>query len=363
MKYKLILKKLLSLNSTEQNKILNYILQLLYPKYFANNHKCPYCNNSHINKNGKNKNTQRYLCKQCHKSFIMRTNTPVYYSKKQHLLLISFLECLVNQFSIRKTAKLLNISNTTSFVWRHKILNYINTCDSSCILTGTIQCKSLFFNENKKGNHNKIKYVNKRNNFSELLIPTKVPIIAALDNKDNVIINTVPRDINTFINSINAFSIQNNTNKKHNNNNNNNKHNNTSKKHNNFLTISDFSLKKNMTISHYSKNLIINIMRRNNCKITEIDLLNSFVGKVKKDSTIVTNNIPHISSYSTFISHLSLKNALNVFTDTIDNVNDYNLSKINNITNKIYHFFTPYRGVATKYLNNYFSLFKAMYEL
>ncbi|WP_346871028.1 IS1/IS1595 family N-terminal zinc-binding domain-containing protein [Clostridium sp. UBA5119] len=44
---------------------------------------CPYCDSSRIIKNGKNKTTQRYLCKTCLKSFISVTNTPIYYSRKE----------------------------------------------------------------------------------------------------------------------------------------------------------------------------------------------------------------------------------------------------------------------------------------
>ena len=43
---------------------------------------CPHCGNKYIVKNGKNKSTQRYLCKSCKKSFVLSTNTPIFSSKK-----------------------------------------------------------------------------------------------------------------------------------------------------------------------------------------------------------------------------------------------------------------------------------------
>ena len=49
--------------------------------------KCPKCREKKYKKNGHKNGTQRYLCKICHKSFSITTNTLLSYSKINYLLL------------------------------------------------------------------------------------------------------------------------------------------------------------------------------------------------------------------------------------------------------------------------------------
>lgn len=322
------------INILNENKIINYILQLIYPKSSINKIQCPYCYNNHIVKNGKNNTTQRYLCKKCSKSFILSTKTCIYYSKKQHLLLINFLNCLIKQYSLRKTAKILNISTTTAFLWRHKVLSYINSNNNSSNLSGTIFCRSLLFKENFKGNHKKkivFKYPRKN-----------IPVITALDNNNILLLKPIVKDSNNYINTINRFSY--NSNKASNN------------KFNNFLTIQNF--KRKFFKIKYNNNIIKNILRKSSNKVTEIDLLLALEGKIKKQSILITDNIFNISYYKTLISYFSIKKALNLFQDIKKPLNSYNLNEIYDVSIGIKFFFKKYRGVATKNLRKYLSLFK-----
>ncbi|SFU69536.1 Transposase [Clostridium sp. DSM 8431] len=77
---------------------------------------CPHCKNKCIVKNGRNKETQRYPCKTCKKSFVKSTNAPIFSSKKNLETCIKFIECLINQYSLSKIAKELNIAVSTAFI-------------------------------------------------------------------------------------------------------------------------------------------------------------------------------------------------------------------------------------------------------
>ena len=48
----------------------------------SNNFKCPHCQSTKINKNGTaHKNLPQFICRNCKKTYTIRTNTIFYYSK------------------------------------------------------------------------------------------------------------------------------------------------------------------------------------------------------------------------------------------------------------------------------------------
>ena len=156
---------------------------------------CPHCHNKYIVKNGKNKNVQRYLCKTCKRSFVKTTNTPIFSTKKDITVWINFLECLINQYSIAKTSKLLKISISTAFLWRHKILDAIRENFNCKILSKEIQCDETFFQESFKGNHKSDGFVmprkaHKRGGETRFrgISKEKVCVLTAIDNNRNLFI-------------------------------------------------------------------------------------------------------------------------------------------------------------------------------
>ena len=75
-------------------------------------------------KNGKRKDTnrQKYLCRDCKRSFSDTTNTITFHSKKSYNVWENYISCLLKGMTLADTAKEIGISVTTSFAWRHKIL-------------------------------------------------------------------------------------------------------------------------------------------------------------------------------------------------------------------------------------------------
>lgn len=83
---------------------------------------CPNCNSNHFIRFGKSKNTQRYKCKTCNKTFKDTTDTSLHWLHKK-CKVAKYLEALRQGLSVRKAAKHAGISKNTSFAWRHKFLS------------------------------------------------------------------------------------------------------------------------------------------------------------------------------------------------------------------------------------------------
>lgn len=87
-----------------------------------NNLKCPHCGSTHVYKNGKTpQGVQRYKCA-CKKTFILRHNTLTYHSRLTLDQWSTMLCSTLNNDSLKRMAALADISITSAFYCRHKIL-------------------------------------------------------------------------------------------------------------------------------------------------------------------------------------------------------------------------------------------------
>lgn len=110
------------MNSFNYTQLKNSMLSIDEESYIP---ICPYCNSSNSIKNGKIKDRQRYLCKECKKSYNSHTNTIISHSRKSIETWDAFISEFINNTSVRKAAKKLGINPLTSFYWRHKIMKKI----------------------------------------------------------------------------------------------------------------------------------------------------------------------------------------------------------------------------------------------
>lgn len=83
---------------------------------------CPKCASTSFTKHGKDRNIQRFRCKHCGKTFKETINTPLHWIHKKEKM-DSYIWTMANQYSIRKAAVYIEISVSTSFTWRHKLLS------------------------------------------------------------------------------------------------------------------------------------------------------------------------------------------------------------------------------------------------
>jgi len=96
---------------------------------FINSRECPHCGSHLVVSKGNYRGRKRYQCKDCGKSYNDLTKTP--FSGIHNLDKIKkYLTSMISGDSIRKAAEIVNVSITTSFYWRHKLLNGLSRLPS-----------------------------------------------------------------------------------------------------------------------------------------------------------------------------------------------------------------------------------------
>ncbi len=144
---------------------------------FSRGKVCPFCNRNEVSRNGKSNGTQIYICKCCKKTFTDFTRSPMHNSKKDSKKWISYAKCMVNGYSIRKSAEVVGISVPTSFYWRHKILDAVRSYMGIGSVGGIVEADEIFFRLSFKGNHKKSR------NFSMPRKPHKRGVKGSKPNK------------------------------------------------------------------------------------------------------------------------------------------------------------------------------------
>ena len=115
---------------------------------------CIYCEGEHIVKNGKRKDgTQRYICRDCGRSFIPATHSIMSGTRKKLAVWTAYLRCMMDRKTLKDTSEVCGISVTTAFAWRHKILGALHELTGKVYLAGTVEADETFFNVSYKGNH------------------------------------------------------------------------------------------------------------------------------------------------------------------------------------------------------------------
>lgn len=121
---------------------------------------CPYCGERHISRNGHRKDgTQRYVCMDCGRTFVATTNTITAGTRKDLSTWEKYIDCLMNGFSLRKSADICKMHRNTAFTWRHKILEALQIMAKAVTFDGIIEADETFFTKSYKGNHNKGSFI------------------------------------------------------------------------------------------------------------------------------------------------------------------------------------------------------------
>ena len=117
-------------------------------------HGCIYCGSSHVVKNGTRKDgTQRFLCRDCKKSFFHTSESVTSRTRKNLSVWTSYLKCMLDKKTLRETSEECGISMSTAFSWRHKILDALHEMNGKVFLDGTVEADETFFDVSYKGNH------------------------------------------------------------------------------------------------------------------------------------------------------------------------------------------------------------------
>ena len=154
---------------------------------------CMHCKSTSVKRNGKYRSRQRYLCKDCGRTFNDMTNTPLsgtHHPEKW----MKYIEMMVNGVSLRKIAEKLKIHISTAFYWRHKVLNALGSHGFGQ-LSGIVESDETFFRESLKGRkftHRKAKErgeKDEKRGISNL----KIAVVVALDRTGNVLAKVAGR--------------------------------------------------------------------------------------------------------------------------------------------------------------------------
>ncbi|WP_051560512.1 IS1595 family transposase [Clostridium beijerinckii] len=167
---------------------VNDYIETIRETRFSKGTFCPHCNSEHIIGHGKYRSRQRYKCKDCGKTFNDVSCSPMagtHYPQKW----AKYFQFISEGTTLPKIAKALNISISTAFYWRHKVLNSLRSMDIEQ-LSGIIESDETFFIEPFKGkNQCKTRKPNKRGGKSKFrgISHEQVCILVAMDRNGHII--------------------------------------------------------------------------------------------------------------------------------------------------------------------------------
>lgn len=188
-----------SLNKEERQEFLklcrNYEEDNTRSKVPTHNQKvCPHCHKEHIVKFGKKGNIQRYICKDCGKTFTSTTNTIFFHTRKSTKVWKKYIEMMFEDYCpLERIANKLHLNIKTAFYWRHKILSLLTQAKTEK-LSGVIEIDETYFRKSQKG----AKHINrpprhrgeKSKYAKENLMPglsiEKVCVLCAIDNNKTI---------------------------------------------------------------------------------------------------------------------------------------------------------------------------------
>ncbi|MBR6172670.1 MAG: IS1595 family transposase [Eubacterium sp.] len=134
--------------------ITDDVQSFLIDTRFEGDCSCIYCEGTQVVKNGKRKDgVQRFLCRDCHRSFIASSDSITSRTRKSVSVWTAYLRCMLDQKTLKQTSEECNISMSTAFTWRHKILDALGELTEKAYLTGIVEVDETFFNVSFKGNH------------------------------------------------------------------------------------------------------------------------------------------------------------------------------------------------------------------
>lgn len=170
----------------EPDKITK-LLKSIRESRFSAGLACVHCGSKEVKRNGKYRSRQRYLCKDCGKSFNDMTNTPFSGSRYPEKW-VKYIELMVDGFTLPKIAERLDIHISTAFYWRHKILNALGTLGFNQ-LEGIVESDETFFRESFKGRDVIHREPKKRatKDVKRGISDLKIAVVVAQDRNGNII--------------------------------------------------------------------------------------------------------------------------------------------------------------------------------
>ncbi|WP_130609101.1 IS1595 family transposase [Cohnella abietis] len=171
----------------EPDKITK-LLKTIRESRFASGLGCLHCGSTSVKRNGKYRSRQRYLCHDCGKSFNDMTNTPFSGSRYPEKWM-KYIELMVEGFTLPKIAEKLQLHISTTFYWRHKILNALGSLGFNQ-LQGIVESDETFFRESLKGKREITHRKSKKRGEKDVkrgISNLKIAVVVAQDRNGNII--------------------------------------------------------------------------------------------------------------------------------------------------------------------------------
>lgn len=171
----------------EEPEKITKLLKSIRESRFSSGLACVHCGSMSVKRNGKYRSRQRYLCKDCGKTFNDMTNTPFSGSRYPEKW-VKYIEMMVEGYTLPKIAERLKIHISTAFYWRHKILNALGTHGFNQ-LKGIVKSDETFFRESMKGREITHRKPKKRGEKDEKrgISNQKIAVVVAQDRNGNSI--------------------------------------------------------------------------------------------------------------------------------------------------------------------------------
>lgn len=262
----------------------------------ANNYRCPFCESNHVVKNGTNSGkTPKFICKNCHKNYSIRTKTIFQGTHKSIEVWQEYIELFSQGKSLPYISKTMKINIKTAFYWRHKILKVLQkkNDDDNNKLGGIVEADETYFEESQKGSRKITRKARKRGVGlkNDPISSQKEHHLVGLSHHKVCVLTAIDRNKNSFGRPVGYGKV--------------------------------------------NKN--------------EIEILQHHI---QKDSILITDGD---KSYQV-LNNVKLKQ---LKFGLVDNKNKiYHMNNINNYHSRLKKFMQRFNGVATKYLDLYVDYFK-----
>lgn len=150
---------------------------------------------SNYKRNGHKNGTQRYLCKNCNKSFSITTNTILNYTKIKYWQLYKLIKCLLDAKPVAEISEEIQMSKTEVYYLEIKIFKALEKTFNDIKLRGVVQVDEKYFRINFKGTkHDKMPRKAKHSGSQDLKIGINNElscVIVAIDEYDSIIVKVV----------------------------------------------------------------------------------------------------------------------------------------------------------------------------
>lgn len=148
---------------------------------------CPRCGATTLYKWGIRDKVQRYKCKECNRTFNALTKTPLARLRHKERW-DDYADTLLESETIANSAQKCNIAISTSFRWRHRMLEALESTKSKK-LHGIVEMNETYFPRSEKGDHQLKRESHKRGSWASqgLALEEQVPVFIARGRNGNMI--------------------------------------------------------------------------------------------------------------------------------------------------------------------------------